>query len=101
MFFGGEIIKEGTFADIGGLGNVLDGGVKISTPGKNLQGGSINAFPSFDTSPLAPVDPRTAFRASDGKSDSRRFHCHMFTNDDLWTITTIGHITGEDQEGLV
>ena len=36
VFFSGEIIKEGAFANIGGFGDVLDGGVKISTPGKNF-----------------------------------------------------------------
>ena len=39
VFFGGEVVKKGPFADVGGIGDVLDGGFQIAALGKQLERG--------------------------------------------------------------
>ena len=53
VFLRGEIIEEGSLADVGGFGDVLNGGFLIPALGEELQRGAKEAVAGFGAVALA------------------------------------------------
>ena len=51
----GEIIEKGAFADVGGIGDVFDGGFGKTFPGKEIESGAEEAFTEFSAAALAAI----------------------------------------------
>jgi hypothetical protein len=56
MFFCGEMIEEGAFADVRRFGDVFDSGLKISALGEKAQGRAVEPLADFRATPLAAAD---------------------------------------------
>lgn len=55
MIFAGEIIEEGAFADIGGIGDVFDSGIGETVFGEKIESGAEEALADFGGVALAAV----------------------------------------------
>lgn len=66
VFLGGEIIKEGALADVGGFCDVLDGSFQEAALGKKLQGGAKQAIANFFAVALAAARARSSFSTEIG-----------------------------------
>ena len=64
MFFAGEVVEEGAFADVGGVGDVFDGGVGEALFGEDIESGAEQALMYFGAAPLAAI--------GDGEGGGRR-----------------------------
>ena len=53
MVFAGEIVEEGAFADVGGVGDVFDGGIGEAALGEKIEGGAEKALADLSAAALA------------------------------------------------
>ena len=58
MIFAGEIIEERAFADVGGVGDVLDGGIGETVLSEKVEGGAEKAFADFSGVSLTAIRRR-------------------------------------------
>jgi hypothetical protein len=52
VIFAGKVIEERAFADVGGVGYVLNGGVRKAVLSEEIEGSTEQAFPDFRGTPL-------------------------------------------------
>ena len=77
VLFTGKIVEEGSFAHVGGVGDVFHGGLGKALLGKEVEGGAENAFAKLNAAPFAAVG---------GRRNRGRGH------NDLNSLVTIGHL---------
>jgi len=53
MVFAGEVVEEGAFADVGGVSDVFDGGVREAALGEKIEGGAEKALADLSAAALA------------------------------------------------
>src|SRR4030095_12746198 len=86
--FAREVVKKGSFADIGCFGDVLDRGFRVAFRGKQGERGAEQAFAKFGTAAFATGANRSGVRRG---SSGGAFH-------DQCPYMTIGHFSANGKK---